>query len=261
MQIHVLRVSVTSCTHYGVKYLKDGGNSFARDSGQDAKEDCEIGFAAPGGSTLSWGKASRRGLWPRPTCPLTLCAAGPGRGAGARGRGKGAAEPLVLGAPRWDGPFDPRVASYPSGLGTSPEDQRGWAVMGIWCPWHAARVPGSPLRLSHPRSVPQGSSAFANTDSSLEGDTFLCRFWGPYTQERKFSRRPEINTQMVTNLLRICFLISLAGSNQFCKENVSFFQFELENTINIIFKTALRVKARTREGLPPLSPWSSSRQG
>lgn len=43
----------------------------------------------------------------------------------------------------------------------------------------------------------------------------------------------------ITNLLRICFLISLAGSNQFCKENVSFFQFELENTINIIFKAAM----------------------
>lgn len=39
---------------------KNAGNSFARDSGQDAKEDCEIGFVAPGGER-STGDSHREG--------------------------------------------------------------------------------------------------------------------------------------------------------------------------------------------------------
>ena len=123
----MFRASVTACTRYGVKYLKDAGNSFARDLGQDAKEDCEIGFVALGGEHAPLGEGIEKGaVVPSHPSPHPV-----GSRAGVRGWGEGAAKPLVLGAAQWDGPFNP---SYPSCLGTSPEDQKGWAVTGAWCP-------------------------------------------------------------------------------------------------------------------------------
>lgn len=148
-----------------------------------------------------------------------------GSGAGVKGWGEGAAEPLVLGPPQWDRPVDPRAVSYPSCLWTSPVDHRGWAAMGAWCPWRPVCVPGSPLCLSHPRSVPQGSGVFAKTDGSLQEETFLCRFLGSrYTRMKLFQtpwNKHTSDNKLTSDLLldflgrvqpilqRKCFLFSI----------------------------------------------------
>lgn len=132
MQVHVLRVSITACTHHGVKYLTDAGNSFARDLGEDAKEDSEIGFAFPGGASPP-GKRHWEGSHGHiPSLPSPY----------GWGTGKSWL-PRPWGTP-WDGPFNPRAVSYPGHLGTSLRDQRGCPAMGTWCSRCPSSMPRSP---------------------------------------------------------------------------------------------------------------------
>lgn len=85
MQVHVLRASVTTCTYYGIKYLKDAGNSFARDLRQDAKEDCEIGCVTLGGARSPGGRHGEGGHSPVLPVPSPCRQRGWGEGLGRGG--------------------------------------------------------------------------------------------------------------------------------------------------------------------------------
>lgn len=153
MQVHVLRASVTACTHYEVQCLKDSGNSCARDSGQDAN-DCEICFIALGGARYPGGRHREGGCGPIPPVPSPCGQRGRGEGLG---RG-GCQNPPGAGGTRVGRALGAKSGELPQTFRKKPRGLEGPGSDGHVVPTTCLLRAGSPLCLSHPRSAPQGSN-------------------------------------------------------------------------------------------------------